>query len=84
MNKLLVIHELNSYFTMNKLTEKYFALSGHFYKNAYRTLSICLIILGTWVCFFPSDLSRRAGIAQIVAGIFFGIAYFNRKRKLKK
>jgi|GEM_PF-2706706 len=69
---------------MNKLTEKYFALSGYFYKNAYLTLSICFIILGTWVCFVPTDLSRKAGIAEIIVGIFFGISYFVRKSKTKK
>ena len=68
---------------MYKLTEKYFALSGHFYKNAYLTLSICMIILGTWVCFFSTDLSRRAGIVQIIVGISFGILYITRKKTKK-
>ena len=65
---------------MKKLTEKYFALSNHFYKNAYLTLSICMILLGTWVFFIPTDLSRKSGIVQIAAGVSFGILYFFRRR----
>ena len=69
---------------MNKLTENYFRLTGYLQKYSYLVLSIGLISLGSWVCYFPSDLSRKTGIAEIIVGIFFGISYFVRKSKTKK
>ena len=69
---------------MNKLTENYFRLTGYLQKYSYLILCFGLISLGSWVFYFPSDLSRKTGIAEIIVGIFFGISFFNRKRKLKK
>jgi len=66
---------------MLKLTKNYFRFTGYLQEFSYLVLSVSLILLGSWVCYFPSDLSRKTGIAEIIVGIFFGIYYFLRKGK---
>jgi len=58
---------------MFKLTEILMSMTNFFFKYSSLILSFGFILLGIWVIFFPTELSRNAGIGFFIVGLLFGL-----------
>jgi uncharacterized membrane protein len=65
---------------MFKLTEIHSNISNLISKYSLLILSFGYVLLGILIFFFPTELSKKAGIAMFIVGVLFVLLRF-RKRK---
>ena len=66
---------------MKNITAVYLELTRNLKRHFRLIFGICFILLGLYSCFGASEVSRNAGIVQIVVGVVFGIYYFFEKKE---
>lgn len=66
---------------MNYITAVYLELTRNLKRHSRLIISIGLILVGLVSCFGATEVSRNAGIVQIVVGVVSGIYYFFEKKE---
>ena len=66
---------------MFKLTGILVRISNLLYKYSSLILSVGFIALGVSVYFYPAELSKNAGMALFITGLFFGLLILMKSKR---